>query len=232
MSMTKRIFSRLALTGKYSSLTISSCSCADARLFSLAATSIRNTILRAFRDSSINVGSVSQNVVYRHPTICMLGQVISDLASAGPEGPNASVENALVKLMQDMVKEFTQNFPARQPTLPVPNQEGVLVTGTTGSLGSHLLRVLIENPSVAHIFALNRPGRTSGETAKDRQTKAFLEHGLDVSLLESSKLVLLEGDTSQADVGLSQDILKEMASSVTSIIHNGTFRSTILRGHL
>jgi len=161
----------------------------------------------------------------------MLGQVISDLANAGPERSKASSESALVKLMQELVKEFTQNFPAHQPSLPVPNQEGVLVTGTTGSIGSHLLRVLIETPSVARVFALNRPGRTSAETTKDRQTKAFLEHGLDVSLLESPKLVLLEGDTSQADFALSQDILKEMASSVTSIIHNGMFRSMSLKGH-
>ena len=174
----------------------------------------------------MNASYVSQNIVYRNPTIRMLGRTISDLVANGAGGHDKANDDLgsnddVIRSMEDMVKEFTRSFPTHQPSLPLPEKEGVLVTGTTGSLGSHLLHVLLITPSVAKIYALNRLDRNGNLAVRDRQKKAFKEHGLDVSLLDSPKLVLLEGDTSLRGFGLPQSGLDDMARSVTTIIHNG-----------
>ncbi len=129
--------------------------------------------------------------------------------------------------MEAMVKEFTQNFPIHTPSKATPDSEVILVTGTTGSLGSFIVDKLISMPSISRVYAFNRPDKLGKSTLYDRQKKAFEEQGIDVSILSSPKLVLLEGDTASADLGLPKEILDEIVGSVTSIIHNGTFVSHV-----
>lgn len=125
--------------------------------------------------------------------------------------------------MEAMVKEFTQDFPIHTPSKPQPSSEVILVTGTTGSLGAPVLERLIATPSISRVYALNRVDRLGQSTVYERQKKAFEEHKIDLSVLNSTKLVLLEGDTASRHLGLPKDLLEEITASVTSIIHNGTF---------
>jgi hypothetical protein len=75
--------------------------------------------------------------------------------------------------------------------------------GTHGELGSELLAQLLEHPSVHKIYALNRTHKDS-KTPKGRQGDGFGYRGIKASLLESSKLLLLERDTSETHLGLEE----------------------------
>jgi thioester reductase-like protein len=88
----------------------------------------------------------------------------------------------------------------------------VLLTGTTGGLGSNALAVLIDDPTVKRIYALNRTGKSN---LKVRQADALKDRGLGdkVSALDSEKVVLLEGDASQEDLGLANDAIDEVCTT-------------------
>lgn len=101
----------------------------------------------------------------------------------------------------------------------------VLVTGTTGGLGSFLLAQLLENPAVERVYALNRPSAFA--SIAERQRSAFVDKALPVNLLSSEKLVYIETDASQENCGLTSSIYVEvwqyLDTSVTLPTHR--FRS-------
>jgi len=71
----------------------------------------------------------------------------------------------------------------------------VLVTGTTGRLGSQLLAALATRPDVKTVYALNRAPASDIE---ERQRKAFESWGLDPEILHSGKIILLTADLAKA----------------------------------
>ncbi|KAJ0416962.1 hypothetical protein BJY00DRAFT_316374 [Aspergillus carlsbadensis] len=98
-----------------------------------------------------------------------------------------------------------------------PRQACVLLTGGTGSLGSHLVAHLARLPGVRMLMCLNRVSKTK---PKERQECALAERKLSLSALEQGKLVVLEGDTSMPQLGLTSDQYNSLQSNVTHIIHS------------
>lgn len=88
-------------------------------------------------------------------------------------------------------------------------KERVVVTGTTGALGSYLLAMLLENDRVETVWALNRKSK---EDHMARQKASFEEKMLDVSLLGRAKLMMLEWDLEDARLGLKEDVYQEVSS--------------------
>ncbi|KAF7554237.1 hypothetical protein G7Z17_g3055 [Cylindrodendrum hubeiense] len=95
----------------------------------------------------------------------------------------------------------------------------VLVTGATGSLGSHLVQKLAENPTVAQVVCLNRRSN-SGLPVEKRQQDAFLSRGIALSPGARAKLRVLETDTSQAQLGLPPHDYGWLVQHGTHIVHN------------
>ncbi|EIW80431.1 NAD(P)-binding protein [Coniophora puteana RWD-64-598 SS2] len=95
----------------------------------------------------------------------------------------------------------------------------VLLTGSTGALGSYLLSSLAENPDVSRVYALNRGSDRSSLLERQRSTLDC--RGLDCSILGEGKVVLLEADVSVEGFCLDEGVYKEMHETVTHIIHNG-----------
>lgn len=108
-----------------------------------------------------------------------------------------------------MVARYSKDFPPHVPSAPQPSKDTILLTGSTGALGSNILALLIASPSVARIYAFNRKSRSSIPLL-DRQKSALLERGLDPSLAASKKVVLVEGDVTKQDLGISTELLSEV----------------------
>lgn len=98
-----------------------------------------------------------------------------------------------------------------------PGSTTVLVTGASGSLGSHLVALLASLPNVKSVVCLNRRSTTEAET---RQQRAMAERGILLDAACQSKLQVLQTDTSKPLLGLSADQYEGLVDSVTHIIHN------------
>lgn len=187
---------------------------------SLQATTIRSAILRALRSSATKCRDLLQDIVYAYPTIDALAMRLSQLALDDPL-PLQSLELAHVHEMNVILDELSKDFPSHTPLRPLPEREVFLVTGTTGGLGALLLARLIAMPTVDRVYALNRVSHDKGLLLSERQATAFEAQGLSRALVDSPKVVLLEGDTALHGLGLDSAIFDEIEQTVTTIVHNG-----------
>jgi len=163
------------------------------------------------------------NFVYSYPTVAALAKFLSQVAGHGPQLAAVGDMGARVKDMLAMVAKYTASFPAHVPSAGSLLSNGVagaviVLTGSTGGLGSALLWKLLEAPQVSKVYALNRKGSGS---LMDRQTAAFRTRGLDTDLLSSPKLVLMAADLSGERLGLEEHEYAKIRDSATHIVHNG-----------
>ncbi|KAJ7198969.1 hypothetical protein GGX14DRAFT_525295, partial [Mycena pura] len=189
---------------------------------SLSVTVLQLRILGALRsasDPSVRKAAdgLTQNLIYSYPTILQLSTFLRGLVlglSDNAADPKEVLETMILKHTAGLV----------QPVAPPSDSAGIpgviLLTGSTGSLGSQILSSLLRDDRVAKIYAFNRPSVDGAVSSAKRHLVAFNTRGLDAELLTSPKLVFVEGQTDAKSLGLSGDIYKEIQSSVTLIIHN------------
>ncbi|KAF9650627.1 acetyl-CoA synthetase-like protein [Thelephora ganbajun] len=183
---------------------------------SLQATWIRNSVLNALRNTTkLNTRGIPANFIYQNPTVSALGKFIYDLTSAGTL---RQLDNT-VKEMTDLVDKYTKDFPIHKSVSGVgPQGDVVLITGTTGAIGSNTLAELYNSSHVTRIIVLARKFTTP---VSARQKKALEDRGLDPSIVDSPKITLLEGDPALPGFGLEDDVLLELKSIITHILHIG-----------
>ncbi|KAJ6457244.1 putative aminoadipate reductase [Mycena sanguinolenta] len=187
---------------------------------SLNATFLRHRIVGALRNSGAQATSatqkISQNFVYAHPTIEDLANAVATVVRGDA---NVSLNNTKVAV-ENMIVKYSAGFEA---PLSLPKHSAssaghvVLLTGSTGGLGSHILENLLSHPAIERVYAFNRSGRIP---VSERQRGAIVDRALDITLLASEKLIYLEGDTAKEDLGLTHDIWTELRDTTTIIIHN------------
>lgn len=100
----------------------------------------------------------------------------------------------------------------------------VLVTGGTGSLGSHIVSHLVSLPSIRKVYCLNRrrPTRKDQQpiSPQSRQMESFKSKNIKLDASMHAKLNIIETDTSQPQLGLDSDQYGQLVAQVTHIIHN------------
>jgi len=116
--------------------------------------------------------------------------------------------------MRAMVEKYNKFTSSRLDKSTGSNESAgdvVIVTGTTGALGSYLLAELIRNSGVSVVYALNRAGRNGTTTLAERQKQSLLERGLEADIiLASEKLVLLEVNLALPHFGLAEDLCEKV----------------------
>lgn len=123
--------------------------------------------------------------------------------------------------VDDYVRKYTQGFSA--PVRPnkvnqlKPRKQCVLLTGATGSLGSHIAEHFAGLSNVQTVICLNR--RSSMEPFH-RQRRAMESRGLSLDANVLSKLKVFETDTAKSMLGLPSIVYEDMINTVTHIVHN------------
>ncbi|KAJ7123146.1 hypothetical protein C8R44DRAFT_671002 [Mycena epipterygia] len=180
----------------------------DQGLDSITISSLRHRILSS-TELSLNE-SVDLNWMYQHPSI-------DSMSAALCSSPTES--NPM--LIQSMIDKYSSSLRPqagrRDDTAPMSGGS-VILTGSTGALGSHILALLIARVDVTTIYCFNRPVST-GESLFKRQSIAFRNLGLDVDLLKSPKVQLLLTDLAGSKLGLNSDTFYKLKSSSFVIIH-------------
>ncbi len=117
----------------------------DVDFNSLQATWIRNSLLRALRDTvQLDTRQTTENFVYAYPTISQLAVLLYSLARGKLDAVHIEPDSR-INAMHAMVKKYSKGLSTSTGGMPPPATSGkiVLLTGTTGSLGSHILASLV-----------------------------------------------------------------------------------------
>lgn len=109
--------------------------------------------------------------------------------------------------VEEMIAKYSRRL-ASLPPLARETPSIVLITGTTGMLGSQLMARLIESHDVVAVYALNRG---ASESVLERHRSRFEAMELKVGLLQSPKLTLLEGDLASHDLGLPTKLYEKVS---------------------
>ncbi len=195
-------------------------------LYSLSATYLRNRIIGALRaspdyDAREASLKVSQEFVFENPTLQFLSSTLVSLIHPDVNGVSpASTSSA--EAIDTLIKKYTADLPAPRTAPNTPEGIVVLLTGSTGALGSHILASLLAEDRVTKVYTFDRTSADK-KNVEERQKEAFEDRGLDISLLESSKLSALTGSLIQKDMGLSRATFGEVSSLCSSI--HGLYRA-------
>jgi hypothetical protein len=214
-------------------------------LSSLSATYLRNRLISALkRSSEPGIQSIAclitQNIIFENPTIYSLARkVIAFIACA--DGASESVRDSHIHAVEAMIEKYSADFlklecdSIKRPTKRARLNGGrvVLLTGSTGTLGSYILADLLGRPEVSTVYLLNRFSAAPGTYSSMRQLKAFEERGLNTRLLTSSrKVCYLEGDMSQDRLGLTSHTYERVCSlSSGQLIADKTSKAQVFSNH-
>ncbi|KAL2810527.1 hypothetical protein BJX63DRAFT_434174 [Aspergillus granulosus] len=124
-------------------------------------------------------------------------------------------------VVDEYVRNHSQAFtaPVRPTTITsTPQDQTILLTGATGSLGSHLVEHFANLPTVKSVICINR--QTSSKDPAGRQAQALDSRGIKLSPEALAKLKVFETDTAKPLLGLPREAYDELVNSVTHILHN------------
>ncbi|KAI9720079.1 MAG: putative secondary metabolism biosynthetic enzyme [Chrysothrix sp. TS-e1954] len=148
--------------------------------------------------------------IYEAPTPALLADKLLQLI----DGKNAFEEQGSEE-MERMLDTYTSRLLHRTP---IETSEAgqpakvVLLTGSSGSLGSYILDSLLQDSKIDSIICINRSG-----TTVDRQVSINRKRGLSTHL---ARVAFEEADMTMPFFGLEAERFMEMAQAVTHIIHN------------
>jgi thioester reductase-like protein len=148
---------------------------------------------------------VDSKLIYSNPSIDSLSRAIWGLLH--PEDSTAAISS--VDAMTSIFEKYTRDLPRNANSNAV-----VILTGSTGSVGSYLLDTLMDTKQVTEIWCLNR-----SQDAQKRQGQNSTERGLRMDW-KARNVHFLKADLSQPLLGLSEEEYKTMLKRATHIIHN------------
>ncbi|KAL6304984.1 hypothetical protein BKA93DRAFT_731865 [Sparassis latifolia] len=184
--------------------------------------SLQATVLRRRLAASVALASwgdkgswtISPNFVYANPSVRGIFEALKTHLGSG--SVDASCDR--IQQIRNVAAEYMQKIAALQPapcSCDTSKHIVVLLTGSTGSLGSALLSDLARSPFVTKVIGLNRQ---SASDIHKRQLAALTKIGVDLGE-DWKKVVLLEGDLSLEHFGLDSSTYDGLRK-VTHIIHN------------
>lgn len=160
----------------------------------------------------VKAGAINTQTIYGNPTIDRLSRVVMAILDGKTQ---ASIPRA--EKIQSLVDKYTSDLPAReiyhQNGLPSPST--VILTGSTGSLGTYLLHSLLSSDSITKVYCLNR------SDAESRQKKSFEEKGLHLDANDwKDKVEFLQVSFGEPRFGQNESKYQDLLDSVDTIIHN------------
>ncbi|KAJ5162913.1 uncharacterized protein N7500_004743 [Penicillium coprophilum] len=164
------------------------------------------------RRPDVKAGTINAQTIYNNPTVDRLSRVLMAILDGG-----AQAEIPRTEKIQRLVEKYTSDLPAREIFLEngLHSPSTVILTGSTGSLGTYLLHSLLSSDSITKVYCLNR---SDGES---RQKKGFEEKGLHLNTNDwRDKVEFLQASFGEPRFGLNESKYEELLDSVDTIIHN------------
>ncbi|OCH93203.1 acetyl-CoA synthetase-like protein [Obba rivulosa] len=157
---------------------------------------------------------VPRNVIYQHPSVGLLYDFVIHDNSSDDTGP-AYMQDILADLERDWKLPPKRAVHTNGLETICDGGLAVLLTGSTGTLGSQVLTRLLESPKVATVYCLNRRNVTNSITERQRK------HMDDSTLLDRhiTRVSFWDMNLTQPDLGLHQNALEQIRKNVTHVVH-------------
>lgn len=123
----------------------------------------------------------------------------------------------IINTMKDTLRHFYADYTKDLSTpgnLPSARGKSVLLTGATGTLGSHILFEIIQAEDVETVHVLIR--RNNSSTLETLLETALKRERLPLSIMASQKLRLHDFSVGQASLSLSPESIDEVSCSIIS----------------
>lgn len=151
---------------------------------------------------------ITADFVYRHPSIKKLCAALKNDSSPTNNGEHT--------LIDDYVSRFS---------LPVAQKEDrhtVLLTGSSGILGSYLLSHLISLPQVSEVICFSRSSsgcETNIASLVEQHVDTAEKKGATIPSGLRTKVSVIKGDPAAAQFSLASDAYKDLCGKITHILH-------------
>ena len=166
---------------------------------------------------------LSLDFIYSHPSVSKLAKALFE--SEGKESTDTA----------EFMRQLTHDYEAtdyrlqkdrisRSEPVIYPDRAVVLLSGSTGTLGTHLLHYLAVNPGVERVICLVRPvcASTLSSCQQDttkRQQDALRHRGISLPQTAWTKISLVSWQAGAEMLGLDQSAYNEVIHNVTHIFH-------------
>ncbi|KAK4174802.1 putative peptide synthetase [Triangularia setosa] len=164
----------------------------DANIFQLGADSLQALQLSRILTSSRFI--CNTKTVYDNPTVSQLAKAVNGSGKAQNSENIVSREERMSAMIYRHSR-FPKLASLPSPPKSPPAAFNVLLIGSTGSLGSYLLKELLDTTKISQIFCLNR-----SINARERQQQSFEDRGL--GSIPVSQVQFFAGETSAPNFGL------------------------------
>ena len=175
---------------------------------SLQALQLRRLLLSSLPSlfaASSQPETLPQDIIYQNPTVTQLAEALK--MSTKPLSDRSLIETFVERYSS--VPNFARKQSDRRAT--------ILVTGATGSLGSHVLAHLASLQGVLRIICLNRPHETSD--CYTHQIHRLRSKGISIDSEAWAKVEIVQTNTAASSLGLKEDDFSRISAEVTHILH-------------
>ncbi|KAL5360888.1 hypothetical protein BJX96DRAFT_184864 [Aspergillus floccosus] len=183
-------------------------------IFSLGVDSLQSIRLRSIILKTLDLGGqkLSQNFVFENPSLEGMAKELTRLRLGHDPQEEVPVEERMARL----IEKYSCDFTIHKTVAREYDGEHIIVTGSTGSLGAHIVAQLVHLHQVCTIYCLVRAD--SPLSAIQRVRQSFRARGLadSISPAEERKIVALPADLSNPNI----------VKSLTAVIHCACFEQS------
>lgn len=181
----------------------------DHGMDSLQGLQLTRALRRTFRRPDLALSTI-----YKNPTVSLLAAAI--LTGDNDEADGRKVMENLLTTYRGLVEQIPVPKALGEGSQGASKTVNVLLTGSTGTVGTQLLRALLDREGIGRIFCLNR--REDG--GKSVQQKKSITAGFATTELDNDKRVtFIKAEFHLPQLGLDAPTYELLQSEVGLIIH-------------
>ncbi|KAL8677234.1 MAG: hypothetical protein Q9186_006327 [Xanthomendoza sp. 1 TL-2023] len=185
-------------------------------IFDLGMDSLHAVVLVRQLKFALSVRELAPSTIYTNPTPKALTQSIMSMRNGWLRTQQSLIDirvserNTLLQEYKDKIDQLSFSSSPADNASPIT----VVLTGSTGGLGSHLLKSLLDIPAVSDIVCLNR---AADGLRLQQQRNAERQISLDLS---TDRVTFCTCDLSKADLGVQVGIYNRLIDSRLLVVHN------------
>lgn len=170
-------------------------------------------VLQLSRDlKAIGVENAAPSRVYSNPSVELLARSV--LRNEDSDHDRLQLMASTLQGYEDNIDGLLKTLGGPRSDVNQPESEVVILTGSTGAVGSHILHEILHNKAISHVYCLNR-----SSDSRAVQESRNSERGIPTEF-PSARVTFLTADLCKPNFGLESTVYNTILSTTTQIIHN------------